>query len=260
MAQKLYEIRDNELYVFIPIKNAGKFRWKNRKTSDDYGEGFSTNEIPYTDKSYVEWQIGYDVEISKTEDKPTSLTELMFIGANKKQKHPYELSEILFGMLEVGIVKRSEITQIIDDITNSKMSLQEEYSIKTEKIGETIIDGIKFDQQRISLPTFVYKGVEGGPVIEVSIQKQQYATGVQPMLYMSIPILCLKDGKKYIGKTAKDFINNPYGIFVLNKENKKYILNTFRLFGICSQKHKHDVNEILKLIQGYVDEYNKRQK
>ena len=258
MEQKLYQIHGNELYVFIPIKNAGKFRWKNRNNVDDYGKGFSTNEVPYSEKSYVEWQIGYDVEISKTNEKPTTLSKLMFIGANRKQKHPYELSEILFGMLEAGIINNSDVEKLIDDIANSKMSLQEEYSIKTEKLGETVIDGLLFDQQLISLPTFVHKGIEGGPVIEVSIEKQQYASGVQPMLYMSIPILCLKNGRHYIGRTAKDFANNPYGTFVINKDNKDYILDTFRLFGICSQRHKHDVNEILKLIQDYTDEYKKK--
>ena len=260
MEQNLYKIHNNELHIYIPIKNAGKFRWKNRETADDYGEGFSTNEIPYSEKSYVEWQIGYDVAITDVASKPTSLTELKFMGANGKQKHPYELSEILFGMLEAKIISSEDIRKLINDIHQSKMSLQEEYSIKTEKIGECVIDGIKFDQQRISLPTFVYKEIEGGPVIEVSIQKQQYATGVQPMLYMSIPIFCLKDGKQYIGKTAKDFASNPYGTFVINEKNKDYILNTFRLFGICSQKHKHDVNEILKLIQNYSEEYYKKNK
>lgn len=260
MELKLYEIHGGELYVFIPIKNDGKFRWKNRKDADDYGKGFSTNEIPYTEQSYVEWQIGYDVEINKIDSKPTSLSKLVFVGANRKQKHPYELSEILFGMLEAGIIENSEITNLIEDIANSKMSLQEEYSIKTEKVGEITIDGIQFDQQIISLPTFVLKDEPGGPVIEVSIQKQQYATGVQPMLYVSIPLLCLKNGKQYVGKTAKDFAETPYGIFVINKENKNFILNTFRLFGICSQKHKHDVNEILKLIQDYTEDYAKKQK
>ncbi len=258
MKQKVYEIHGNELFVHIPIKNDGKFRWKNRDSVDEFGEGFATKDIPYTEKSYVEWQIGYDVEINKTEKKPTSLSELTFVGANRKKKHPYELSEILFGMLEAEIIKKSDIEKLIDDIANSKMSIQEEYFIKANKLGETNLDGMLVDKQIISLPTFVLKGAKGEPVIEVSVEKQQHATGVQPMLYMSIPILRFKTGSLDIGKTAKDFADNPFGIFVIDKNNKGYILNTFRLFGICSQNHKHDVNEILKLIQDYTEEYKKK--
>ena len=65
-------------------------------------------------------------------------------------------------------------------------------------------------------------------------------------------------GEKYIGKTAKDFAGDPWGIFVINKQNKDYILNTFRLFGICSQKHKHDVDEILNLINDYATKFKEK--
>lgn len=247
MSQKLYSIENNKLLVYIPIKNAGKFRWKNRETPDDYGEGFSTADIPYSANSYVEWQIGYDVMIKDVESKPTTLSDLIFIGANGKEKHPYELSEILFGMLEAKVINKQDLLNLIDGIKNCKTSLQDEYSIKTEKLGECVIDGIPLDKQQISLPTFVKKTKENGPVIEVSIQKQQYASGVQPMLYLSIPITSLENGNKYIGKTNKSF-SNPYGVFVIDNNNKDVILDTFKLFGICSSKHKHDVNEILKLI------------
>lgn len=255
MTQKFFDIENEKLFVYLPIKNAGKFRWKSRKTSDEYGEGFSTAEIPYTEDSYVEWQIGYDVLISDVDSKPTSLTGITFVGANGKTKHPYELSEILYGMIKANILSKDELQKLISEVESSTRSLQDEFSIKATKVGECDIDGIRCDEQIISLPTFVYRGLNNGPVIEISIQKQQYATGVQPMLYISIPVLSLENGRQYIGKTSKDF-KNPFSVFVIDKNNKSYILSIFRLFAICSSKHKHDVDEILKKIKDYTSFLN----
>lgn len=256
MAQKLYEVLNRKLKIFVPVKNAGKFRWKNRTNCNEYGKGFSTAEIPYTKNSYIEWQIGYDVMISDVESKPTSLTEITFTGANGKLKHPYELSEILFGMLEAGIISHNDLRELIEDVHHSKRSLQDEYSIQTVEKGKCKIESLLCNEQIISLPRFVYENIEGGPVIEVSIEKQQYATGVQPMLYISIPVLCLEHGKEFIGKTNKE-IGLSYDAFIIDETNKNYIMNTFRLFAICSEKHKHDVSEILCKINEYVDWFNK---
>ena len=253
MDDKIYEIKNNELNVYIPLKNAGKFRWKNRKDSLEYGKGFATADTAYTDDSYIEWQIGYDIVTSNT-SKNTSLKNLTFTGANNKEKHPYELSEILYGLLQAGIVTNNEIEKLIADINNSNISLEEQYQIKTKRVGPQTINGINLSEIVITLPTFIYKMDQNGPLIEISIQKQQYATGVQPMLYMSIPIEFLKDGKNYIGKTSKDFPSDAKAIFVINKENKDYILNAFRLFGILSNRHKHDVKEILVLLNEYYKE------
>lgn len=50
-------IKDNKVFINVPVKNKGKFRWKNRESINKYGKGFSTNEIPYSSNSYIEWLI-----------------------------------------------------------------------------------------------------------------------------------------------------------------------------------------------------------
>lgn len=253
-------IKNNKVYINVPVKNKGKFRWKTRKDVNQYGEGFSTNEVPYSNESYIEWQIGYDVPVKNFNKdpfaKPTVLNDLKFTSLRGVEKHPYELSEFLVAMIEAGLVTENDISSLIYDVTNAKTSLEDQFQIKTDFVGDYIADGMSFNQQNITLPTFIYCEKNNTSFVEISIQKQQYASGVQPMLYFSIPITSLSDHKEMIGKTAKQ-LNFEYTTFIIDDNNKNCLLNMFRFFGICSAKHKHDINEILKLIDEHIKEYCK---
>lgn len=253
-------IKNNKVYINIPVKNKGKFRWKIRKTINDYGKGFSTNEIPYGNDSYIEWQIGYDVPVKDYQKdpsaKPTVLNDLKFTSLKGVDKHPYELSEFLVAMIEAGLVTEKEIVLLIEEVSKAKTSLEDQFQIKTNAVGDYVVDGISFSQQNITLPTFIYCEKNNISFVEISIQKQQYATGVQPMLYFSIPITSLTDYDKMIGKTAKQ-LGFEQTTFVIDSNNKSCLLNMFKFFGICSVKHKHDINEILKLIDDYAKALNK---
>lgn len=252
-------IKGNKVFINIPVKNKGKFRWKNRKTINDYGEGFSTDKIPYSEDSYIEWQIGYDIPVKDylkdPTAKPTVLNEMSFLNLKGIEKHPYELSEYLVAMFEAGLVSKKEIEELIDEVSKVKTSLENQFKIHTDSVGDYVADGLAFSQQNITLPTFIYTEKNGVSFVEISIQKQQYASGVQPMVYFSIPIQSLTDGKSMIGKTAKK-LGFDQTTFVIDENNKCCILNMFKFFGICSDKHKHDIREILKLIDDYVKHFN----
>lgn len=252
-------IKNNKVYINVPVKNKGKFRWKTRKNINQYGEGFSTNEIPYSRESYIEWQIGYDVPVKDFNkdplSKPTVLNDLKFTSLKGVEKHPYELSEFLVAMIEAGLVSDDDINLLIYEVANAQTSLEDQFQIKTDFVGDYIADGMSFNQQNITLPTFIYCEKNNFSFVEISIQKQQYASGVQPMLYFSIPITSLSDCERMIGKTAKQ-LDFDYTTFVVDADNKDCLLNMFKFFGICSIKHKHDINEILKLIDDYMKEYS----
>lgn len=250
-------IKDDKVFIAIPVKNKGKFRWKNRKTINDYGEGFSTDNVKYSEDSYIEWQIGYDVAVSdflkNPKAKPTVLNDLKFVSLKRVEKHPYELSEFLVAMIEANLVTHQDIEKLFKEIIETETSLEERFPIKTQFVGDYVIDGMIFDQQNITLPNFIYREKDDVSFVEISIQKQQYATGVQPMLYFSIPIKSLLDGEKMIGKTARQ-LGFSQTFFVVDETTKGIIMNMFKFFGICSVKHKHDVCEILKLIEDYMKE------
>lgn len=254
---KINIINNKTISIDIPLKNDGKYRWKTRNSAYEYGNGFSTANTPYTKEAYVEWQIGYDFEKSKATLDTTILTKKSFTGANKKIKLPYELSEIIYKMLELGIISNEELDELMQNAEKSNIFLDQEYKIKSKVKGKLNFQGIEFTEEDITLPTFAYQVKAGDPVIEISIQKQQYATGVQPMVYLSIPLLCFQNGDSYIGKTYSDLNGEEKtGKFYIDENNKNYFLILFKIFSFCSIRHKHDVNEILKILKEYIEEYS----
>jgi len=242
------EKKNNALELHLPTKNKGKFRWKTREHNNDYGFGFATTDTPFTDKAYIEWQIGYDAELNN-EKKTTILQDtkkFLFVGANGKYKLPYELSEILYLLKELLIVTNADIENLITEIKSKNVSLDEKYKIKPTSPEKVNIAGYEFYKYEISLPAFSSFQKDETSCIEISIQKQQYASGVQPMVYLSIPLKAMTNYNDLINKTSKQVSS---AIFTITKENSYVILNLFRFFGICSQRHKDDVISILNLLK-----------
>lgn len=239
-------LKTNSVELSLPTKNKGKFRWKNRSDNSKYGEGFATTTIPFTDDSYIEWQIGYDAEVDH-EKKTTILSNIEFIGANGKRKNPYELSEILYLIKQVGLIDNNSLKEIYKRMKDGDFSFDEFYQIETS-VKETVnIADFIFHRQDIILPTFSDYDNDKGLSIEISIQKQQYASGVQPMVYFIIPIYCFENHRELIGKTSRE-VNEA--VWNINSNNYNFIIKLFEYFGICSWKHKHDVlaiiNELIK--------------
>ena len=103
--------KDDSLNVYVPLTSQGKFRCKIRDNFQEYGTGFAPKSTLIPSNAYVEWQIGYD-RLLNDEKKTTSLGNLKFIGANGKNKNPYELSEIMYMMCELGCFSSSELDRL----------------------------------------------------------------------------------------------------------------------------------------------------
>lgn len=242
-----FEVERGKLVLKLLTKNKGKFRWKTRDNNAQFGEGFATTTIPFTDKAYLEWQIGYDAELNH-KTKTTILNDLEFEGANGKDKNPYELSEILHLLKESGIITKEEIVKLTRDIETRDYSFDDEYQIENSESQEFPIEGFEFLRQDTVLPTFSYYKSPRGLSIEISIQKQQYASGVQPMVYLSIPVENFVNKSSLIGRTSREV---EYAKLVLDETNKDVVLKLFVFFGMCSNRHKHDIVSILNLINDY---------
>lgn len=234
----------------IPLKSQGKFRCKNRAAANEYGIGFAPKTQAFDEKSYVEWQIGYDAKIEdvKSKKKATSLTKNIFIGANGNKKYLYELSEIVWKLCEIGSISKSQIENLLKEIASYAMFLQENFQIQMKPAGAETINGIKSARSEISLPTFTFDAeVQNEIFTEISIQKQQYATGAQPMLYVIIPVQAFENANDIIGNNSS---KTPFGYYTITtKEKAENFLKIFSYFGFCSEKHQHDVLEILKIIR-----------
>ena len=78
----------------------------------------------------------------------------------------------------------------------------------------------------------------------MSIQKQQYAAGVQPMIYFAIPLRSFENSKDFNGRSSKQ---GDELIYILDKKNIDVLLSLFKVFGTASPAHNYDIKEILKV-------------
>lgn len=241
-----YTVKENNILLTIPATNDGKFRFKKRKNRLDFGEIFSTRECLFDEQTYLEWQIGYDVPIKDVEDgkKETKLTSKHFVGSNGKTKYPYELSEIFYKAMELEFITKKEVENLLSEIRRYK-SFIDEKAITVERHSQITINGINFEETSIKLPTLFMIETLDETQIEVSIQKQQYASGVQPMVYFCIPLRAFKNSLDLLGKSS---VSGDKLVYVINKTNVLNLIFMMKVFGMASKRHNHDIVEILKIL------------
>jgi hypothetical protein len=239
-------IKEKNVLLIIPATNDGKFRFKKRKNRLDFGEIFSTRECPFDEQTYLEWQIGYDVPIKDVEDgkKETKLTSKHFVGSNGKTKYPYELSEIFYEAMELELITKKEVENLLNEIRGYK-SFIDEKAITVEHHSQITINGINFEETSIKLPTLFMIETLDETQIEVSIQKQQYASGVQPMVYFCIPFKAFKNSSDLQGKSS---VSGDELVYVISKTNVLNLVCMMKVFGMASKRHNHDIVEILKIL------------
>jgi hypothetical protein len=81
--------------------------------------------------------------------------------------------------------------------------------------------------------------------IEISIQKQQYASGVQPMVYFCIPIKSFQNYKTILGRPSKP---GDELVYIINNKNASVLFYMIKIFAMCSERHHFDIVEIIKIL------------
>ena len=115
-----------------------------------------------------------------------------------------------------------------------------------ENIGSVMINNLEFIKSWTKLPTYYHNHIDG-TWTEIIMQKQQYASGVQSMIYFCIPIKSFSNSKQLIGYTSTEKqISLEYYI---DKTNAQNILNIFKALAMASPAHKHDVLTILTVLE-----------
>ena len=253
---KIYKVdyQNRKILVEIPLTQpTGKIRIKKRKHYTDFGIPVATKRIPFDEKMYVEWQISYDVEINSKNFENSTLKEcknFILESDNGKKKIPYELSEYLYYFYKMNVISIKDICDVkkfIKNISKDKL-LENLYKICKSYPIKKEINNICFLESEIKYPHLIHDFNNGFQIIaEITIREKQKAVGIQPMLYICFPISYLSDksGNSLIGRTAKD---NEYAIFEFNKNNAFVILETIKIFGFLSERHKNDILKILNLI------------
>lgn len=251
---RIESVKDNKIRVEIPLTTqSGKIRVKIRNSFYEYGIPTATRQIPFSQKHYIEWQIGYDVDKSDKEKLALStLQNTQFIGANGKNKALYELSEYLYYFVQWGIINKAEIENLkafLQHIKNADfIDSRADLQIFRSHPKEKQILNIDFYISEVKYPLLVHKLDNFDVLVEIIIKEKQRAIGVQPMLYVCFPIIELesKDDTTFLGRVAN---TKECGILSLDFRHKTFVLECFKIFGILSKNHNYDVLEILKVIK-----------
>ena len=248
---KIQQCENKQIFVEIPLTTqSGKTRVKTRNSFYEYGLPTATRQIPFSQKHYIEWQIGYDVDKNDKEKLALStLGQSEFIGANGKTKALYELSEYLYYFTQWGIITESEITNLLaflqnindDDFLDSRSDLQ---ILRSHPISKKIL-GVEFYESQVKYPLLVHKFNHFDVLVEIIIKEKQRAVGVQPMLYVCFPITELHCNPVLLGRVAE---SKECGLLILDSKDKDFLLETFKIFGMLSKNHNYDVCEIVKII------------
>jgi len=242
---------NNEIRVAIPLTaTSGKIRVKQRSIWEEYGLPVATCQTPFAQNCYIEWQVGYDVVVAETEKlKLTTLKDIRFTGANRKEKALYELSEYVYYLVKWGIIAKVDLEAIdaflaaIPD--NDLFDVHPELSIKRSHFIEKKVNGIPFSFSRVEYPILVHKFGNFEVLAEIITREKQRAIGVQPMLYLCFPITELVAQTSLLGRPAR---SKEHAEFVITKDNAFVFLQLLRLFGMLSANHRHDIREIIKTI------------
>lgn len=244
----MFDLDENkkEILVHIPLTTtSGKIRVKERNMLNEYGIPVATRQTKFTQKHYIEWQIGYDVVIG--ESKETTLMAQTFIGANGKNKALYELSEYVYYFYQWNIITKAQLTEIktfIED-TDDKLliDVNSDFNILRSNFKEIKLFGIDFLQAEIKYPLLVHKIKNYDIITEIVIKEKQRAIGIMPMLYLCFPITELRND--LVGRVAEI---KETADFALNSENIMILTEMLKIFGILSRAHKHDILKIIDTI------------
>ena len=229
----------------------GKIRVKNRSTIFEYGLPFASRQNNFTQRNYVEWQIGYDTTLDAPEKlAETTLKDLLFTAYNHKTKALYELSEYMFYLIKWGFIHKTSLNSLFHEIQGiSEENLLENHpscQIKRTHPREATINGIDFLESKIEYPLLVHRFGKYEIIAEIVVREKQYAVGTQVMLYFCFPITELHANPALLGRTAKP---KETAEFVFNKDNFRIIPEMIRIFGMLSKSHQFDILAILKLIR-----------
>jgi hypothetical protein len=229
---------------------SGKVRIKNRSIINEYGLPVAVKRDNFQQSYYVEWQIGFDVVKKETEKlKESTLPHIGFVGANRKEKALYELSEYIYYFYKWGVLKKNVFESIKnylggindDDLVDVNPTLQIERSHPINKE----INGFDFEYTQVKYPLLIHKFGKYEILTEIKITEKQYAVGVQPMLYLCFPITELRVDSNLIGRVAK---TKEIAYFDISKDNIFVFVEILKMFGVLSKNHKHDVLQIIDAI------------
>lgn len=245
------DIADFTIKTHMPLTAiTGKCRIKSRPSVYEYGKPVATRREPITEDCYIEWQIGYDVITSDKEKLAlTSLPDFRFLGANGHIKALYELSEYIKIFYDWDIISKDTLLTVKDNLLSfdEKDFLENNplFNIKRSDFKLAELHGVNFELSQVQYPLLIHNFNNSKLYAEIVIREKQYAVGIQPMLYLCLPVSCLDNSQNLIGRTTT---TKETASFTINADNIDIFVELLFLFGTLSRNHNKDVISIINTI------------
>lgn len=244
MSEYFKDEKNRSILYPLPLTAvAGKIRIKERFTFSDYGLPIAPTQTIINGKHYIEWQIGYDKVSLKDESKD-------FIAANGKSKRLYELSEIIKEFYLWKEISRQNLLDIKFFLENNKELIEDRLDIQRTHFKEYQLANLPFLKALVSYPLLIYKFENKDFISEIIIKEKQRAMGIQAMLYFCFPLSCLENSKQERDFLHRQIKSKEQGFLRIDSSNIAIFLNLFKIFGILSKNHKHDILQIITFLLG----------
>jgi R.Pab1 restriction endonuclease len=235
--QVLISTTTNSIRVRLPLTDVtGKVRVK-EKSSDGFGLSVAPMKTLLDEKYYLEWQIGYDIPNTNS---PSVVPEIKYLR-NGETKYGHELSKIIFEAVRLGIISTNDLIREIDSLKKIQPSeFEENQAVQIEVSTNNSADGFQSAIQR--LPQFTKSTPHGW--VQIQLKQKQRAVGYQAMVYVCLPIteVLAMDGSPRKPGSAKSKETVYYDF---NRVNSDLLLDIIQAFGIASQQHNEDMQNIL---------------
>ena len=220
------------LDIEIPIGNISKFRCK--IPNNGFGQQIKACDkntiIP--NNAFIEWQIGY-----YTNDQNRSHSNITILT----NFYSFELSDILKEMKNIGLLTQNEINNHIQNLSNINNYLNGNIVMQNTNIYT--VNNIQLQQKNIVLPSYYI--TTNNVEINVLYEKQQRAYGIQPMVFLNIPLSSLTNGNSFINMHGK---GGQRGVFKIDNTNSNIIIDLVYIFASLSSNYKSDIISILQTI------------
>ena len=239
------------LLVELPVTSpTGKVRVKRRSHFHEYGEPVATRSKRFSVSDYIEWQIGYDILAKDGKRKSIGLSGNEFKNSKGKTKFPYELSELLYWSRQIGFVSDADIIAVAESI--AKLRPNDLFDVRSDMLPSrtnpvaTSINGLSFYRTEARYPIVFHRFGDYDIYAEITNREKQKAVGLQPMLYVCIPLTNLEfDNPPPFGRCSN---KNEICRWVFGPDEGRLVLELFRIFGMLSSSHRFDSLVILNAL------------
>lgn len=229
----------------------GLVRVKQRNNIYEAGIPIATRQKKFTPNLYLEWQIAYDTEKISESRQQIIFTRHKINDDSKMQKATYELTDLLFEAIQIGLLPKDIIADLISFGSSIRDNEYIVFSIQPSMEGNGTFALHKFQffvcYERRPILLYQY----GNNLIELVIKPKQRAVGSQVMLFFDIPVTELEEWKELQDRTAN---KNEQVTWTLNKNNSNVLVYIAKCFMLGSKQHNSDLLSIWEAMQKKLEE------